>query len=119
MLFKLGIATLPVIIVGFASKEFVEPSCFIPVIATTTMLFGAALWFADRRAGSRSLVQWRDALWIGFAQTLAPIPGTSRSGVTITVALMVGLNRLSAARFSFLLSIPAIAGAQCSLPETL
>ena len=120
LLFKLGIATLPVVIVGFASKEFVETQLrSIPVIATTTMLFGAALWFADRRAGSRSLVQWRDALWIGFAQTLALIPGTSRSGVTITVALMVGLNRLSAARFSFLLSIPAIAGAQMLLTRDL
>ena len=63
--------------------------------------------------------QWRDALWIGFAQILALIPGTSRSGVTITVALMVGLNRLSAARFSFLLSIPAIAGAQMLLTRDL
>ena len=120
LLFKLGIATLPVVIVGFASKEFIETQLrSIPVIATTTMLFGAALWFADRRAGSRSVVEWRDALWIGFAQTLALIPGTSRSGVTITAALLIGLNRFSAARFSFLLSIPAIAGAQMLLTRDL
>ena len=120
LVFKLGVATLPVVIVGFASKDFIETQLrTIPVIATTTMLFGALLWFADRRTGSRSMVEWRDALWIGLAQILALIPGTSRSGITITVALLIGLNRVSAARFSFLLSIPAIAGAQLLLTRDL
>mgnify|MGYP001356669893 FL=1 len=101
-------------------KDFIETQLrTIPVIATTTMLFGAVLWFADRRSGRRSIVEWRDALWIGFAQILALIPGTSRSGITITVALLIGLNRVSAARFSFLLSIPAIAGAQLLLTRDL
>jgi undecaprenyl-diphosphatase len=120
LVFKLAIATLPVVIVGFASKDFIETQLrTIPVIATTTMLFGALLWYADRRSSSRSIVEWRDALWIGFAQILALIPGTSRSGITITVALLIGLNRVSAARFSFLLSIPAIAGAQLLLTKDL
>ena len=120
LVFKLGVATLPIVIVGFAGKDFIETQLrTIPVIATTTMLFGAVLWFADRRSGSRSVVAWRDALWIGLAQVLALIPGTSRSGITITVALLIGLSRVSAARFSFLLSIPAIAGAQLLLTRDL
>ena len=120
LVFKLGVATLPVVIVGLTSKDVIETQLrTIPVIATTTMLFGAALWVADRRAGSRSMVEWRDALWIGLAQILALIPGTSRSGITITVALLIGLNRPSAARFSVLLSIPAIAGAQLLLTRDL
>lgn len=120
LLLKLAVATLPVIVVGFTAKDFVEAQLrTLPVIATTTMLFAAALWIADRQRGSRSTVLWADAMWIGLAQTIALIPGTSRSGITITVALVIGLSRVSAARFSFLLSIPAIAGAQLLLTMDL
>ena len=116
LVLKLALATLPVVIVGFATKDIIEANLrTLSVIATTTILFAVVLWIADRRPGSRSLASWSDTLWIGLAQTLALVPGTSRSGITIAVALLVGLNRVAAARFSFLLAIPTIAGAQLLL----
>jgi len=81
------------------------------VIAMATIVFGLLLWYADR-TGKRNKDEYGlllcDVLIIGLAQALALIPGTSRSGITITAALMLGLNRKAAARFSFLLSIPVI-----------
>ena len=116
LVIKLALATLPVAIVGFATKDIIEANLrTLSVIATTTILFAVVLWIADRRPGSRSLASWSDTIWIGLAQTFALLPGTSRSGVTIAVALLVGLNRVAAARFSFLLAIPTIAGAQLLL----
>jgi len=81
------------------------------VIASTTILFGILLGAADRggtRSKSISELDWRSALWIGIAQAVALIPGTSRSGITMTAALALGFDRVAAARFSFLLSIPII-----------
>ena len=83
-------------------------------IASANVGFALLLWWADRtgkrKRGEASLT-WRDAAIIGGAQALALIPGASRSGVTITAALALGLDRRAAARFSFLLSIPVIAAA--------
>ncbi len=116
LIFKLTLATLPVVVVGFASKDIIETHLrTLSVIATTTILFAVVLWFSDRRPSRRVLIGWSDTVWIGLAQTLALVPGTSRSGITISVALLVGLNRVAAARFSFLLAIPTIAGAQLML----
>ena len=116
LVIKLVLATLPVVIVGFATKDIIEENLrTLSVIATTTILFAIVLWIADRRPGSRSFASWSGTIWIGLAQTLALVPGTSRSGITIAVALLVGLNRVAAARFSFLLAIPTIAGAQLLL----
>ena len=84
------------------------------VIASATVVFALALWWADRtgtRARAEASLTWRDAALIGAAQVLALVPGTSRSGITITAALALGLDRKAAARFSFLLSIPVIAAA--------
>lgn len=84
------------------------------VIAITTIVFGLVLWWSDavgRRQRNLPGLTLRDALIIGVAQALALIPGTSRSGITMTAALFLGFNRESAARFSFLLSIPLIAAA--------
>lgn len=80
------------------------------VIAASTIVFGLLLWGADRMRGGRDEHQigWKDVLVIGVAQALALIPGTSRSGITMTAGLFMGLNRVAAARFSFLLSIPVI-----------
>ncbi|MFT6898189.1 MAG: undecaprenyl-diphosphatase [Paraglaciecola sp.] len=109
------IATIPAVIVGFAGKAFIEEYARSAlVIACTTIGFGLLLWYADRRAAQTKTVYqltWKNALFVGFAQALALIPGTSRSGITMTAGLMLGLDRESAARFSFLLSIPVIIGA--------
>lgn len=115
-LLKLGLATIPVVIIGFLGKDFIQDNLrTVPVIATTTMLFGAALWYADRRPTTNTTITWQAAAIIGLAQSIALIPGTSRSGITITAALLLGLSRVKAAKFSFLLAIPTIAGAQLLL----
>jgi len=116
-----GLATVPVVIAGLLLQDVVETTLrSVLVIAASTIIFGIALGLADWRAprlGSampgRSEFQLsvKDAVLIGLAQCLALIPGTSRSGITMTAALLLGLSRSAAARFSFLLSIPTIAGA--------
>ncbi len=109
------IATLPTVVLGFLGKDLVETSLRGPlVIATTTIVFALLLGWADfkgKRARDEHQLTLRDMLIIGFAQAIALIPGTSRSGITITAALLLGLTRQAAARFSFLLSIPTILGA--------
>lgn len=111
----LGLATIPAGLVGLLADDFIENHLrSIFVIASTTLLFGLLLGLADRHAkrtpGDRPL-SLGVALLIGFAQALAPVPGVSRSGVTITAALFLNMSRQAAARFSFLLSIPIIASA--------
>ena len=115
MVWYLGLATVPAGLVGLAAGDFIEANLRnLPVIATTTLVFGVFLGIADRYASSRrgsnplTLVM---ALMIGLAQALAPVPGVSRSGATITAALLLGMDRQASARFSFLLSIPIIASA--------
>ena len=115
MVWYLALATLPAVVVGVAAGDFIESDLrSLPVIATTTLVFGILLGIADRYAattpGTRSL-DLGMALLIGLAQGLAPVPGVSRSGITITAGLLLNMDRQSAARFSFLLSIPVIAGA--------
>ncbi|MFG6176346.1 undecaprenyl-diphosphate phosphatase [Halomonas sp. THAF12] len=106
------LATIPVGVAGLALKDPIESVMRSPlVLAGGLIVFGLVLGIADwRHRGSRDeyRMSWRDALWIGMAQALALIPGTSRSGITMTAALMLGLTREAAARFSFLLSIPVI-----------
>ncbi len=108
------VGVLPVVVVGLLLKDFVEANLRQAwIIALTTIVFGLLLGWADRRARrERSIARLglRDALLIGLAQILALVPGTSRSGITMTAGLMLGLTREAAARFSFLLSIPTILG---------
>ncbi|MEE4206753.1 MAG: undecaprenyl-diphosphate phosphatase [Erythrobacter sp.] len=87
---------------------------FTDLIATNLILYGILLGLADRFGAEHKTFEqmtWRDGLIVGCAQALALIPGTSRSGVTMTAARLLGYGRFEAARFSFLLSIPAVAGA--------
>lgn len=106
------LATIPAGLAGLFAADLIELYLRSPyVIAVTTIVFGLALWLADAKAKqiqSMESITWRQALLIGIAQAVALIPGTSRSGITMTAALMLGLDRVSAARFSFLLSIPII-----------
>ena len=105
-------ATIPAALVGLLAAGFIELHLrSIAVIATTTIVFGLLLGWVDWRVhGAKTLqtMSWKSALIIGLAQALALIPGTSRSGITITAALALGFDRNSAARFSFLLAIPII-----------
>ena len=106
------IGTIPVGLAGLVFKDVIETQLRSPmVIALATIVFGLLLWYADR-TGKRSRDEYGlllfDVVMIGLAQALALIPGTSRSGITITAALLLGLKRKAAARFSFLLSIPVI-----------
>jgi len=106
------LGTIPAGLVGLAFKDVIEVHLRSPlVIAVTTVLFGLLLWVADRRSKlvrDEYSLGWQDFLVIGGAQAMALIPGTSRSGITITAALLLGLTREAAARYSFLLSIPII-----------
>jgi undecaprenyl-diphosphatase len=106
------VATLPVVAAGLAFKSLIEGDLRAPwVIAATTVVFGLLLGWVDLRASRRrevGEVTIRDALIIGASQALALIPGTSRSGITMTAGLWLGLTRAAASRFSFLLSIPTI-----------
>ena len=108
----LAIATLPVIVAGFALHEFVENELrSITVIGFATLGFGLLLWFADVfKRGQRSVnsLRLKDVVLIGMGQAFALIPGASRSGVTLTICLMLGMNRQDASRFTFLLAIPVI-----------
>jgi undecaprenyl-diphosphatase len=110
----IAIGTIPAVIAGGLASDFIDEHLGEPwMIAIQLIFFGALLDWADRRAQRRALEQTelRDGLWIGLAQVLALAPGTSRSGITITAARFLGLDRDSAARFSFLLVIPIVAGA--------
>ena len=115
MAWSVILATIPAGLAGILLNDFIEGNLRSSlVIAMTTLLFGVLLWWADvkgRRSRGDDQFTIRDAIWIGLAQALALIPGTSRSGITITAALMLGLTRQAAARFSFLLSIPLIMAA--------
>jgi undecaprenyl-diphosphatase len=104
------LGTIPAGVCGLFGKHFVETYLRSPlVIATTTIIFGILLWlawrFSTKRLGEYQLTV-SDALLIGIAQAVALIPGTSRSGITITMGLARGLSAQAAARFSFLLSVP-------------
>ncbi|MDX1266466.1 MAG: undecaprenyl-diphosphate phosphatase [Oceanisphaera sp.] len=106
------LATVPACVVGaLFGGEIAEYLRSGWVIAAATILFGLLLWGADRMARQNKdeyQTGWRGALLLGCAQALALIPGTSRSGITLTAGLMLGMTRAAAARFSFLMSIPSI-----------
>jgi len=105
------LGTIPVGLVGITLPDVVETVLRSPlVIAGATIVFAFLLWFAEKQAKEqRTTITLLDAVVIGLFQAVALIPGTSRSGITITAGLMTGLRREHAARFSFLLSIPVIA----------
>jgi undecaprenyl-diphosphatase len=113
----LALGTVPIVIAGLAFKKHIEGDLrSLYVIGGALVVIGIAMAVIDQTAGksaerSLSSLTYTDALMVGLAQTLALIPGVSRSGSTICMALLLGFTRSEAARFSFLLSIPAVAGA--------
>jgi undecaprenyl-diphosphatase len=106
------VATIPIVIFGVAFRDQIETGARnLYLIGVMLIVLGLVLLAADwtsKRVREVEDVGARDAIWVGLAQALALIPGTSRSGATITAGLFLGLKREAAARFSFLLSVPAI-----------
>ena len=108
------VGSVPIAIIGFLLQDWIEDEIRDPVVVGVMLIvFAGVLFVADRRRGTRSAdsATVLDALLIGGAQAVALIPGVSRSGITISMGLFRGLGRQEAARFSFLLSTPAIGGA--------
>ncbi len=107
---RLGLATIPAAIAGLLLHDWIATKARSPVlVAVNLIVWGLVLALADRlgrRERDLDTMRLRDALLVGLAQALALVPGTSRSGITITAALLLGFRRPDAARFSFLLSIP-------------
>jgi undecaprenyl-diphosphatase len=111
----LVIGTVPIVVLGLTLEDFIVGDArSLYVVAGALIVVGVAMYVIDRRArGQRGMdvLTATDALLVGMAQSLALIPGVSRSGSTILAALLLGFRRPDAARFSFLIGIPAIAGA--------
>ncbi len=125
-------ATIPAGLAALAFGTAIEANLRMPLlIASTTAFWGIVMWIADRRAAATPApgasparpvdplerVSWTQGLSVGVAQMLALVPGTSRSGITITTGLFAGLDRATAARYSFMLGIPITAAA--GLKKTL
>ena len=112
LVFQIIVATIPACILGFFLSDIIETVLRSPiVIAFTSIFYGTLLWVADKFSASKKNIQdmsTKDAFLIGCAQALALIPGTSRSGITMTTARFLGISRTESAKFSMLLSIPVI-----------
>ncbi len=115
LLWFLALGSLPIGVLGFKFKDQAETTWRNPFVMGGMLVgVGVLMWIAERvgkRERGMGELSWTDSVAIGAAQALAIVPGTSRSGITIATALFRGLDRDTAARFSFLLSTPAIAGA--------
>lgn len=112
----IAIGTIPAVALGavLAFGGYLDSFRFTDLVAVNLIVYGLLLGAADRwgrQVKTYEQLTARDAIIVGFAQALALIPGTSRSGVTMTAARLLGYKRVEAARFSFLLSMPAVAGA--------
>lgn len=112
LVYLLLVASIPALIFGFFLRNYgIEGLRNPKLIGWTILLYGLLLWVADKygkNARSIEQISFIDALLIGFAQCLALVPGTSRSGITITMARFLGVARAEAAKFSMLLSVPII-----------
>jgi undecaprenyl-diphosphatase len=115
LIWLLVVGTIPAVIVGLLFGKVIEERMRTPSVAAVALAAGAILMFVAERSGRKTRdevsLTMAEAFWIGCAQAAALIPGISRSGATITIALFLGLRRAGAARFIFLLAIPAILGA--------
>ncbi len=99
--------TIPIGLIGFLAHDIVAHQLrTLQVVAWSSIFWGVILWIADKRPGDTEVrgLRWPTAVFVGFAQAIALVPGTSRSGITMTAGLFSGLSRTAAARFSFLLA---------------
>ncbi|AZE48956.1 Undecaprenyl-diphosphatase [Pseudomonas chlororaphis] len=114
---NLLIAFLPAVVLGVIFADLIHEYLFNPItVATALVVGGVVMLWAERRqheihANTVDEISWKDALKVGFAQCLAMIPGTSRSGSTIIGGLLFGLSRKTATEFSFFLAMPTMVGA--------
>lgn len=108
------IGTVPIVVLGLSFQHAIENTLRnLYLTSAMLMLFALILAWADRIGAKQrplSALTWKHGLWLGLAQAMALIPGVSRSGGTITAALLLGYTREAAARYSFLLAIPAVMG---------
>jgi undecaprenyl-diphosphatase len=116
LIWLLAVGTIPAVVLGVFVTDGLEEQLRTPIVAAAALAAGAVAFFAAERLGSKrrneESLTVAEAFWIGCAQAAAAlVPGISRSGATITLALFFGLRRAEAARFTFLLGIPAIVGA--------
>ena len=113
--YMIVIASIPALIIGFILRNFgMESLRSARIIGWTILIYGLILYFADKYGKNDKTtenISLKEAILIGIAQCLALIPGTSRSGITITMARFLGINRSEAAKFSMILSIPTILAA--------
>ncbi len=124
MLLYIVAGTVPIGVVGLAARHAIEgPLRSILVIASSLIVVGILMAIVEKTARHERTIEaftLRDAMVVGLAQVLALVPGTSRSGITLVAAMLLGFRRDAAARFSFLLSIPAVAAAGIfELPKLL
>ncbi len=123
LLWLLVIGTIPGGIAGLLLEKYAETTLRSPILTGAMLIvFGLIMWVAERIGSKRrdiAAVNLRDALLVGCSQALAIVPGVSRSGSTISAGMLLGLDRVAAARFSFLLSTPIIAGAALSAAHHL
>jgi undecaprenyl-diphosphatase len=111
LLLKIIVATIPAGVAGLLGKDFIEQSLRIPFVTVFTLaLVSVLMIISERLHVSRNSITYPVAIAIGIAQAFALIPGVSRSGITITAALLLGLKRSEAVDFSFFLAIPIILG---------
>ena len=115
---SLTVGTLPILVVGLLFAEVLSTSVRTAAVAGVALALGAVVMIVAERRGTQDRTETSltttEALGLGFAQAVALIPGVSRSGAVLTIAMMLGLKRERAARFSFLLGIPAILAAAAS-----
>lgn len=116
LIFLIGIGTVPAVVGGLALYPYISGSLRNPrIIALMLVVFGLVMYAAERYSGKKrrniDKLGVMDAVFVGLAQAVALVPGVSRSGVTISAGLALGMRREEAARFSFLLSMPVVAGA--------
>ena len=106
---QLVIATIPLALIGVLTAGFIENNLRSPaIIAISSIIFGVVLFLSEKLAKSNNEITTKNAFLIGIGQVLALIPGASRSGVTMTTAMLQGYSKTQAAKFSFLLAIPAL-----------
>jgi undecaprenyl-diphosphatase len=115
LLWRIAVGTIPIVVVGLLFNDYIEEHLRTPMVTVWTLTIGAIAMFVAERVGTRERAEdsltWLDAVLIGLAQACAIVPGVSRSGATIAIGLFIGFRRDAAARYTFLLAIPAILAA--------